>query len=202
VAGDFDDDLFLRVNSFAQHSAWLHAPATAYAKYGILAFGVLLLVGWWISRSRADATMAAALIAPLSGVLAVAINQPIVKRVAEARPYTLHPQALVLVTKSTDPSFPSDHATMAGAVTVGLLLVSWRLGLVAAGFAVAMALARVYVGAHYPQDVVAGLALGATVALVLWFVLRIPVTWVVRRLRDTSLRPLLASASQTADVLT
>ena len=49
-----------------------------------------------------------------------------------------------------DFSFPSDHATVAGAVAGGLGIVDRRLGRIAVGLAVLMAAARVYVGAHYP----------------------------------------------------
>jgi len=138
--------------------------------------------------------MAAALLAPISTVLAVAINQPIIKMVAETRPYVVHPHALVLVSKTSDPSFPSDHAAMAGAVAVGLFLVSWRLGLLATVCAVVMAFARVYVGAHFPQDVLAGLVLGGAVAALMWLVFRIPVTRLVERLRATRIRPLVGSS--------
>jgi undecaprenyl-diphosphatase len=135
--------------------------------------------------------MAAALTAPLSTLAAVAINQPIVAHVAESRPYSAQPHVLLLVTASADPSFPSDHATMAGAVAASLWLVSWRLGVTASALALLMAATRVYVGAHYPQDVIAGLALGAVVALLLWLVVRIPMTRLVEWLRQSRMAPIL-----------
>src|SRR6266545_4046605 len=55
-------------------------------------------------------------------------------------------------------------ATMAGAVAVGLWIVHRRLGIVAAMAAVLMAFTRVYIAAHYPADVAAGLLLGGVVA--------------------------------------
>ena len=63
-----------------------------------------------------------------------------------------------------DWSFPSNHATMAGALAVTTLLLSRRLGLVALPLAVLAAFSRVFVGVHYPHDVVAGVLLGALVA--------------------------------------
>jgi membrane-associated phospholipid phosphatase len=188
------DELYLKINGFARDTGWLHGPATAYAKYGLVVFAALLLVGWWIARPRPARVMAAALLAPVSTLLAVAVNQPIIRHVAESRPYVVHPNALVLVSKTADPSFPSDHAAMAGAVAVGVWLVSWRLGLVATACALVMAADRVYVGVHYAQDVVAGLGVGAFAALLVWLLLRIPVTRLVDRGRTTRLRPLLESA--------
>ena len=66
----------------------------------------------------------------------MALNQPVGHLFAEARPYAAHPGLLRLADPTSDFSFPSDHAVMAGAVAAGLLLVSRRLGLVAAAAAV------------------------------------------------------------------
>ena len=175
--------LFGVVNDFARHTGWLHGPILAYASYGVVLFGALLLVGWWQARDRDPRTMAAALWTGAGMLLAVAANQPIVNGMREARPYTDHPQILVLAHRSADYSFPSDHAVMAGAVAAGLWLVSKRLGLVATVAALLMAFARVYIAAHYPWDVVAGLTFGALVALLGWFLLRRPLIAVTGWLR-------------------
>ena len=57
--------------------------------------------------------MTAALWAPVGALLALAVNQVLVASVAEPRPFTALPRVLVLVTRSHDYSFPSDHAVMA-----------------------------------------------------------------------------------------
>lgn len=84
---------------------------------------------------------------------------------------------------------------MAGAVATGLLRLSRRLGIVTAVRAVLMAFARAVVGVHYVQDVVAGLAVGAVVALACWALLRHPVGRLVEWLRATGLQPLVATRS-------
>lgn len=185
------DGLFLRINQFARETAWLHGPAAAYAMYGIALFAGLIVVGWWLARSTGPVRMACALLTPVAALVAVGVQQLVVSRVHEARPYAVFPQALVLVSKTADPSFPSDHACAAGAVAAGLFFVDRRLGWVTAGFAALMAVTRVYVGAHWPLDVVAGLALGAAVAIVVVLVLRRPVARLVTWLRATTLRPLV-----------
>lgn len=67
-----------------------------------------------------------------------------------------------------DWSFPSNHATLAAGLAVGLAVLRPRLGMVTLPLAGAAALLRVLVGVHYPHDVLAGAALGgAVVAAVL-----------------------------------
>ncbi len=171
-----DDRLLLAVDGFARHTGWLHTPVLLYATYGLLLLGALLATGLWTRRGRSDRELAAAGWAPVAALVALALNQAIGAAVGEARPYATHPGLLVLATRTTDASFPSDHAVVAGACAAGLWLVSRRLGAVAAVLAVLMAGARVYIAAHYPWDVAAGLAVGAVVALVGWWLLRRPLT--------------------------
>jgi undecaprenyl-diphosphatase len=62
-------------------------------------------------------------------------------------------------------SFPSDHAVMFSALGSGLCFLSWRIGLAVLCIAIfVVSFPRVYLGLHYPTDIVAGVALGALVA--------------------------------------
>lgn len=190
---------FLDVNHVARATSWMHLPLRLYAGYGVALFGALLLMSWWFARRQGDLRLVAmALWAPVAALLALGVNQLFVAAVAEPRPYTVLPHAMTLVSRSSDYSFPSDHAVMAGAVAAGVLLVHRGLGLVAAALAVLMAFTRVYVGAHFPLDVVAGLVVGATVAVATTALVTRPVTRLVTALARTPFRPLLTAASGTA----
>lgn len=164
-----NDRLFLAINAFARHTTWLHAPAEAFAKYGVVIFALAVLAACWHWR-RSPRLLAASVWTGLGTIVAEGINQPLGRAFGVARPYVFHPQALVLVHRSADFSFPSDHAVMAGAVAGGLMIVSRRWGLIASIAAMLMAVTRVYVGAHYPADVAAGLIVGAFVTVAGWLI--------------------------------
>ena len=188
---------FSVVNAVARHSGWAHPLLTGYANYGVAVFALLLVAGWWVARQSGDPRrVGLALWAGAGTLLAVAVNQLVVNAVDEPRPYTVLPHALVLVSRSGDYSFPSDHAVMAGAVAAGLLIVSRRLGALAVAAALLMAFARVYVGAHWPADVIAGLLLGGLITVLgalaapLW-------GWTIAMLARGPLRPLLLPAPGT-----
>ena len=196
--GPADLWLFLDVNRLARSTGWLHTPMLDYAGYGLVVFAGLVLLGWWLARRRSPRAVAAALWAGAAPLLALALNQLPVAWFHEARPYTDLPRILVLVQRSSDFSFPSDHAVLAGAVTAGLWLVSRRLAAIAVAAAVLMAFARVYIAAHYPHDVVVGLLVGAAVTLVGWWLLARPLTALVDWAATTPLRPLVAAPCRDA----
>jgi undecaprenyl-diphosphatase len=188
------ESLFRPVADLARHTPWLHEVLRLYAVYGVVLFALLLLAAWWWARgTRTAGPMAHALWAPLGTLLAVGLNQPLGRAVHEQRPYAVLPHAVVLVSRTTDFSFPSDHAVMAGAVAAGVWFAGTRLCVVAVVLAVLMAFARVYVGAHFPLDVVAGLLVGALVCTLGWLVVRRPLTAIVGAMTRTPLRPLFTA---------
>ena len=83
------------------------------------------------------------------------------------RPFEVLPEADPLLGGIVSSSFPSGHAATSAAGAVALALLVRRALPALALLAAAIAFSRVYVGVHYPLDVVAGAALGAAVTLAL-----------------------------------
>ncbi len=83
------------------------------------------------------------------------------------RPFVDHQGLDVLIGGKTDFSFVSDHATLTMAIGVGLFVANRRFGLAGIGIALLEGFCRVYMGVHYPTDVIGGFALGTAVALLL-----------------------------------
>jgi undecaprenyl-diphosphatase len=160
-----DSSLYQWINDLQGRSSWAHGPMTFYADWGIVLFAGLLLVAFLVARSCGDLEgVAGSVWAGGAAVVALGIAQVVNAIVDRPRPYVALADVHVLISRTTDSTFPSDHSTAVGAVAVGLWFVNRRIGVVAVVGALLMGFTRVYVGAHYPLDVVAGLALGGAVA--------------------------------------
>ncbi len=192
-----DADWYRDINSFAVHTSRAHGIMVFYANYGPGLFAVLVLIAYLMARSQGPRAVAVTIWAAIGTVVAVGVNQPVVNLVQRARPYNTMGGVEVLVIHSHDFSFPSDHAVVAGAAAAAIWLVNRRVAIIATLAAALLAFARVYVGAHYPGDVAAGLALGATVTLAGWAILHRPGTALVARLAHTPLRPLMGYGQDT-----
>ncbi len=83
--------------------------------------------------------------------------------VARPRPVSSVPEADPLLSRSVGSSFPSGHAATSFAGALFLCLVAPRAVPYLLALAAAVAYSRIYVGVHYPGDVLAGAALGAAV---------------------------------------
>ncbi|MFJ4920806.1 phosphatase PAP2 family protein [Streptomyces sp. NPDC088725] len=169
-----DVGLLYDINGLAKDApSWFDRAMEFTGEYGILfALVLVLLWCWWCVRGRGSAgdsvTAVAGLVwAPLAAGFAVLVNIPIRGFVERPRPFVDHKGLDVLVAGKTDFSFVSDHATMAMAVGVGIFIANKKFGLAAIGLALLEGFCRVYMGVHYPTDVVGGFALGTAVALLL-----------------------------------
>ena len=87
--------------------------------------------------------------------------------IGRQRPPVLPGEPHRLVSLPSSESFPSGHATVAFACAVTLALAVPRLAVPVLVLAAAIAYSRVYVGVHYPLDVIAGAVLGTLIAIAL-----------------------------------
>ncbi|GHE65280.1 phosphatase PAP2 family protein [Streptomyces vinaceus] len=147
---------------------WAQSAFEVWTEYGLLLFGLLFIAVWWRARGQAGPrAVALAVAAPLATALAYVASELVKSAVDEERPCRAVAGAaapLLACPAPGDWSFPSNHSAIAGAAAVALALAVRRLALAAVPLAVLMAFSRVFVGVHYPHDVLAGLLLGGALA--------------------------------------
>jgi membrane-associated phospholipid phosphatase len=84
------------------------------------------------------------------------------------RPSVVDPAVHPLVAVPHNGSMPSTHAASAFAAALAVGFVHPRLRWPLVVLAALIAFSRVWLGVHYPTDVIAGAALGSAIAFVLW----------------------------------
>ena len=133
------------------------------AGYAGLVWIALAVVGAVVSRRRVVPVVAATAAAVWSVDLVVLVLKHAIGR---PRPFETVAGADPLIGYTAGDSMPSGHAATSFAGAVVLAAFFRRLLPVFFVLAAAVAFSRVYVGVHYPADVVAGAALGTVWALV------------------------------------
>jgi undecaprenyl-diphosphatase len=177
---DFDRAAALAVNSLSG-GATLDAIVglLTYAGHGVVAFLLSLPVLIRRNRSGKMRAVAACVAAMAVGGFLVHVAKHAVPRSRPAADAAIEARVNDLSGGLRTRSFPSGHAQTAfGAATVVLAESGAAAGAIAFGAAVLVGVSRVYLGAHFPSDVLAGALLGVVIALLAVYIAR---RWMPRK---------------------
>ena len=127
---------------------------------GIIAI-VVLTIAYAVARNRSVLPVAAAAVAAGAAWALAHVAKAIADR---PRPYEVMADAVLRQQPAHGTSFPSSHTAVTVAVVIALVPFLVRpLAAVAIGYAVLVGWSRVYLGVHYPLDVLAGTGIGIAV---------------------------------------
>jgi undecaprenyl-diphosphatase len=154
----WDTRVFRAINEPSAGVAAILTPVSKlFLPAGIMAAVVLFGAYVWLRNRSLIPLVAAATAAALAWMLAHAAKAAVLR----PRPYEVVPQAVLRQDPAHGTSFPSAHTCITVAVVLVLVpFVSRPAAVAAVAYAVLVAWSRVYVGVHYPLDVVAGAGLG------------------------------------------
>lgn len=170
--------IFAMINGGATQSSALDAFVVFFTTY--VAYGMLVLVAIWVliwipSHKRELHARVRALRHAIEFVFITIATYAIVQTIkiitVVPRPFVAIPDINALLPYQSGYSFPSMHAALSVAIATIITLHYRRLGVLLYVFAIAVALSRIYVGVHYPKDVIVGGMLGFAIAglLHIWF---------------------------------
>ncbi|HEU5243042.1 MAG TPA: phosphatase PAP2 family protein [Gaiellaceae bacterium] len=188
-----DWNLYQRIYDVSLHHHWVGTVFSDVEKVSIPLMVVMTAALWFFSRPGGDRKWKLACgSAFASAALAYLVAFVIHHVWARPRPYATHHIAHPW-SNTTDASFPSDHASVSYAIAFAVLAFDPIAGAIFIVVATIIAVGRLFIGAHYPSDVVMGLvigllAAGVVVRLLPGFVSR--VVSQVERVSDPLVRPL------------
>lgn len=173
IVNAFDSSVIAYLNDFARHSGAFDRVVAAIAVNSLVKGGLVPIIWWlWFRRKSTARDRELLVFGILNSVAAVFVARGL----ANLLPYRERPlRNLALNFKipfgvDTDSlihwsSFPSDHAVIYVALSISILFVSRGAGLLALAYSLlVICLPRVYMGVHYPTDILAGALLGAGIA--------------------------------------
>lgn len=140
---------------------------TSLGNHGILWIALVLILLLFKKTRKAAFTAAVSLL--ITYILANLIIKPSVARI---RPYDAYPALIPLVDKLTDFSFPSGHTANGFAVAFVLFwMLPKKFSVWPVVLCALIALTRLYVGVHYPTDVIAGFLISLLVSRLVWYLI-------------------------------
>ncbi|GLQ92049.1 phosphatase PAP2 family protein [Dyella acidisoli] len=177
----FDLSILRFINQFAFHSTMLDYMAIGIERfYFTRGLGLTCLLWWIWFRNGPDARRDREIV--VCTAIATFVSLILGRLLAHFLPFRVRPfandalamhfpadiSACKVSVVRTWSSFPSDHAMMWCAVATGVYLASRRLGIVAFIYTlIFICLPRIYLGMHYPSDVLFGAVLGVLICLLL-----------------------------------
>lgn len=138
---------------------------TGLGNGGIFWIGLIVIMFFFKATRKIAVCCAISMILTL-----ISVNLVLKPLFARTRPYVLLEGLQILVKQPGDHSFPSGHSAHALACSWVLFrLTRKKYGLPLLILGILIALSRLYVGVHFPTDVIAGCAMGVIMAqLAIW----------------------------------
>jgi undecaprenyl-diphosphatase len=165
----FDSTTFLLINNGLNVNA-LNWFFVGLSLYGREYFWILVIALIWVLGKK-DAKKGAILLV-IALIFMAIIGTGIKDLYYQQRPFDVLSQTILLVPPDTDSAFPSGHALIViGAAVMALLTLRKRYSIPLFAEALLVSYSRMYVGAHYPLDVLAGGLVGAAISLFVFYAL-------------------------------
>lgn len=159
---ELEIDLCLRVNRYGRAAAVRHFFSIV-SRLGD--GGAWLLLGVFALVLRGQHAVPLILNVAFTAVVGVMLYKLLKRRLIRERPYITNAGILCGTPPLDRYSFPSGHTLHAVSFTTLFGEFEPLLLVIAAPFALLVAISRVVLGLHYPSDVLAGAAIGAALAV-------------------------------------
>jgi len=162
----FDHLLFKKINDFAGENSLSDWVGIFGARYLIVIIIASLLKYVFIYKDKAERLINLRVVfnAIFSAGLGLLFNFIISIFIQRSRPFEIGLGENIYGSVWTVGSFPSEHTTIAFAIAMAVFLTYKKFGTILLVLAAIVGVSRIYVGIHYPLDILAGALVGLAMA--------------------------------------
>ncbi len=174
----FDLSILHFLNDFASHSAKLDHAIILISEKHIFKMVIPMLILWW-AWFKIDLKQESNRNIVITTFIGAFIGMFIARGLTFVLPFRFRPihqdeltlnlpYGFIVEKLSGWSSFPSDHAVLLFSLLTGIFLISKRLGFITLIYSIIVViLPRIYLGLHYPTDLIAGALLGIIIIILL-----------------------------------
>ena len=172
----FDSTIINGINQFSQISWTFDFIMKSISTNNLIKGGLLIILFWWgwftagEQQKHVHLHLIATLFSCFAAIIAartLALSLPLrLRPLHNASVDFILPYGMKITALEGWSSFPSDHAVLFYALATGMFYISWKTGVFAFIYTTLfISFPRIYLGLHYPTDIIAGASLGIFIAL-------------------------------------
>ena len=163
---EMNNNLFRMVNDIGKEFTFINFPMVIIAEYTVFFLAIFVIL-FWFTKNKENKIML--ICGGIAFILAETMGKVAGLLHFNKQPFAVLSNTNQLIDKAINNSFPSDHTILFFSFCMSFWLFKKGKWIVWVLLAILVGVSRIWVGVHYPLDVLVGAFIGITSAVIIYF---------------------------------